>query len=111
MKKIKEIINYCKTIGIVNIKNNQYGDFYGLPELPDDSWFIRVFDNGKMADIVSKILIIDGEIDTVDVKSFHNYSNYKYHFKQLIDKAHKLELEVKKIKEEKRMAELDKDFD
>lgn len=111
MKKIKEIINYCKTIGIVKIKSNQYGDFYGLPELSDESWFMRVFDNGKMADITSKILIIEGEIDTVDVKPFHKFSNYKYHFKQLIDKAHRLELQVKKLNEEKRMAELDKDFD
>ena len=95
----------------MKIKSDQYGDFYGLPELSDESWFMRVFDNGKMADITSKILIIEGEIDTVDVKSFHEFSNYKYHFKQLIDKAHRLELQVKKLKEEKRIAELDKDFD
>ena len=95
----------------MKIKSNQYGDFYGLPELSDESWFMRVFDNGKMADITSKILIIEGDIDTVDVKSFHEFSNYKYHFKQLIDKAHRLELQVKKLKEEKRIAELDKDFD
>jgi hypothetical protein len=111
MKKIKEIINYCKTIGIVKIKSSQFGDYYGLPELSDDSWFMRVFDNGKMADVASKILIIEGYIDTVDVKPFNYFSNYKYHFKQLIDKAHKLELQIKKLKEEKRIAELDKDFD
>ena len=111
MKKIKNIINYCKTIGIVKIKTNEYGDYYGLPELPENAWFMRVFNKTKSADVVSKILIIDGEIDTVDVKPYNEYSNYKYHFKQIVEKAHRLELEVKKLKEDKRIAELDKDFD
>ena len=111
MKKIKEIIDYCKTIGIVKIKSNQFGDYYGLPELPDHAWFMRVFDEGKNADITNRIKIIDGEIDTVDANPYNEYTNYKFHFKQFIEKSHILLLEVKKLKEIKRIAELDEDFD
>lgn len=111
MKKIKEIINYCKTIGIVKVRTNQWGDFYSLPELPEDAWFMRVCDRGKNADIVNKIMIVEGEIDTEDTRPFHEYVNYKYHFKKLVEKAYKLELKVKQLKEKSRIEKLEKDFD
>lgn len=112
--EMKRIIEYANTLGIVEIPSfySLYADgtYYGLPGLVDTAWIIRVHNNGKEMDIVKGAYINhDFNIMTTQAFSYTEF-NYKYHLKSLVKKIRKLELDVKKIAENTRIAKMEKDF-
>lgn len=113
--EIKRIIEYASTLGIVKLPSSSYSlyandTYYGLPELVDMAWIIRVHNNGKEMDIVKGAYInSDYEVMTTQVFSYTEF-NYKYHLKSLVKKIRKLELDVKKLKENSRIEKMEKDF-
>ena len=114
--EMKRIIEYANTLGIVEIPSpNRFsfvanGIYYGLPELVDMAWIIRVHNNGKEMDIVRGAYInSDYEVMTGQVLSYTAF-NYKYHLKSLVKKIRKLELDAKRLKENLRIEKMEKDF-
>lgn len=113
--EMKRIIEYASTLGIVKIpspgfyllKNDTY---YGLPELVDTAWIIRIHNNEKEMNIV-KSVYINNDYDVMTTQAV-DYTTlyYKYHLKKLVNKIRKLELEAKKRKENARIAKMEKDF-
>ena len=111
--EMKRIIEYASTLGIVEIPSpNRFsanGIYYGLPELADMAWIIRVHNNGKEMDIVKGAYInSDYEVMTGYSLSYTTF-NYKYHLKSLVKKIRKLELDAKRLKENLRIEKMEKD--
>lgn len=115
--EMKKIIEYAKTLGIVEIipYSSSFslvanGTYYGLPGLVDTAWIIRIHNKEKEMDIVNGAYINEN----FDVMTSHAVSytelNYKYHLKKIIKKIRKLELVVKKQKANIRIAKMEKDF-
>jgi len=113
--EMKRILDYASTLGIVELPTPSYslyanGTYYGLPELVDMAWIIRVHNNEKDMDIVKGVYIKnDYEIMTGQAVNYTTL-NYKFHLKKLVNKIRKLELEVKKLKENARITKMEKDF-
>lgn len=113
--EMKRIIEYASTLGIVKLPSSSYSlyancTYYGLPELVDMAWIIRVHNNGKEMDIVKSAHInSDYEVMTGQSLSYTAF-NYKYHLKSLIKKIRKLELDAKRLKENFRIEKMEKDF-
>lgn len=113
--EMKRILEYASTLGIVELPSPSFsymanGTYYGLPELVDMAWIIRVHNNGKEMDIVKGVYInSDYEVMTGQALSYTAF-NYKYHLKSLVNKIRKLELDVKKLKEDARIEKMEKDF-
>lgn len=113
--EMKRIIEYASTLGIVELPSPDYalvvdGIYYGLPELLDTEWIIRIHNKGKDMDIV-KSAYINGDFDVMTTQAVdYNKLNYKYHLKSLVRKIRKLELEAKKEKENERINKMEKDF-
>jgi hypothetical protein len=86
------------------------GTYYGLPELVDTAWIIRIHNNGKDMDIVKGAYI--NCYDEVMTGQAVDYTtlNWKYQLKRVVNKIRKLELDVKKIKENARIEKMEKDF-
>ena len=113
--EMKRIIEYASTLGIVKLSSSSYslyanGTYYGLPELVDMAWIIRVYDNEKEMNIVKGAYINgDNEVMTGQAVDYTTL-NYKFHLKRLVNKIRKLELDVKKLKEDARIEKMEKDF-
>lgn len=113
--EMKRIIEYASTLGIVKLPTPSFsygekGTYYGLPELVDAAWIIRVYDNGKEMDIVKGAYInSDYEVMTSQAVEYASL-NWKYQLKKVVNKIRKLELDVKKLKEEVRLEKMEKDF-
>lgn len=113
--EMKRIIEYASTLGIVEIHSSDIyllanDTYYGLPELVDTAWIIRVHNNGKEMDIV-KGAYIDHNFDIMTTQAIsYTAFNYKYHLKSLVKKIRKLELDAKKLEENHRIERLEKDF-
>lgn len=113
--EMKRIIEYASTLGIVELPSPSFsyvanGTYYGLPELVDTAWIIRIHNNGKEMDIVKGAYINgDNEVMTGQAVDYTTL-NYKFHLKRLVNKIRKLELDVKKLKEEARIEKMEKDF-
>lgn len=113
--EMKRIIEYASTFGIVKLPTPKFsygekGTYYGLPELVEAAWIIRVYDNGKEMDIV-KGAYINGDNDVMTAQAVdYTTLNYKFHLKRLVNKIRKLELNVKKLKENARIEKMEKDF-
>lgn len=113
--EMKRIIEYASTLGIVKLPTPRFsygekGTYYGLPGLVDSAWIIRVYDNGKEMDIVKGAYInSDYEVMTSQAVDYTTL-NYKFHLKKLVRKIRKLELDVKKLKEDARIEKMEKDF-
>lgn len=113
--EMKRIIEYASTFGIVKLPSPSYslyanGTYYGLPELVDMAWIIRVYDNEKEMNIVKGVYINnDCEVMTTQAVDYTTL-NYKFHLKRLVNKIRKLELDVKKLKEDARIEKMEKDF-
>ena len=113
--EMKRIIEYASTLGIVKLPTPKFsygekGTYYGLPELVDAAWIIRVYDNGKEMDIVKGAYInSDYEVMTSQAVEYTTL-NWKYQLKKVVNKIRKLELDVKKLKEEARLEKMEKDF-
>lgn len=113
--EMKRIIEYASTLGIVEIPSPGFyllahDTYYGLPELVDTAWIIRVHNNGKEMDIVKNIYIND-DYDVMTTQSVSYTSlNYKFHLKSLIRKIRELQLLAKQIKENERINKMEKDF-
>lgn len=113
--EMKRILEYASTLGIVKLTSPSYslyanGTYYGLPELDDMAWIIRVHNNGKEMDIVKGAYInSDNEVMTAQAFSYTSF-NYKYHLKSLVKKIRKLELDAKRLKENLRIEKMEKDF-
>lgn len=114
--EMKRIIEYASTLGIVEIPSPSYsitgdGPYYGLPELVDSAWIIRIYDKGKEMDIVKSVYITRDENIVMTSQALpYTEFNYKYHLKSLIKKIRKLELVAKEKKENARIAKMEKDF-
>lgn len=114
--EMKRIIEYASTLGIVELPSPSFslvanGTYYGLPELDDMAWIIRVHNNEKEMDIVKGAYINnDYEIMTTQAVDYTTL-NYKFHLKKLVNKIRKLELDVKKLKENARIIKIEKDFE
>lgn len=114
--EMKRIIEYASTLGIVELPSPSFslvanGTYYGLPELDDMAWIIRVHNNEKEMDIVKSAYINnDYEIMTTQAVDYTTL-NYKFHLKKLVNKIRKLELDVKKLKENARIEKIEKDFE
>lgn len=114
--EMKRIIEYASTLGIVELPSPSFslvanGTYYGLPELVDMEWIIRVHNNEKEMDIVKGAYINnDYEIMTTQAVDYTTL-NYKFHLKKLVNKIRKLELDVKKLKENARIEKIEKDFE
>lgn len=114
--EMKRIIEYASTLGIVELPSISFslvanGTYYGLPELDDMAWIIRVHNNEKEMDIVKGAYINnDYEIMTTQAVDYTTL-NYKFHLKKLVNKIRKLELDVKKLKENARIEKIEKDFE
>ena len=112
---MKRIIEYASTLGIVELPSPSFhlianGTYYGLPELDDIAWIIRIHNNEKEMDIVNGAYINeDYNIMTTQAVDYTTF-NYKFHLKKLVSKIRKLELDVKKLKENYRIEKLEKDF-
>lgn len=113
--EMKRIIEYASTLGIVKLPTPRFsygekGTYYGLPELVDSAWIIRVYDNSKEMDIVKGAYInSDYEVMTSQAVEYTTL-NWKYQLKRLVGKIRKLELDVKKLKEDARIEKMEKDF-
>ena len=113
--EMKRIIEYASTQGIVELPSPSFslvanGTYYGLPELVDMAWIIRIHNNEKEMDIVIGAYINeDYDIMTTQAVDYTTF-NYKFHLKKLVNKIRKLELDVKKLKEEARLEKMEKDF-
>jgi len=113
--EMKRIIEYASTLGIVELPSPSFsygekGTYYGLPELVDTAWIIRVYDNEKEMNIVKGAYINgDNEVMTGQAVDYTTL-NYKFHLKRLVNKIRKLELDVKKLKENARIEKMEKDF-
>ncbi len=113
--EMKRIIEYASTLGIVELPSPSFslianGTYYGLPELVDVAWIIRIHNNEKEMDIV-KGAYINEDYDVMTTHSVdYTTLNYKFHFKKLVNKIRKLELKAKKLKENSRIEKLEKDF-
>lgn len=113
--EMKRIIEYASTLGIVELPSPSFsyvanGTYYGLPELVDTAWIIRIHNNGKEMDIVKGAYInCDSEVMTGQAVNYTTL-NWKYQLKMVVNKIRKLELEVKKIKENARIEKMEKDF-
>ena len=113
--EMKRITEYASTLGIVKLPTPKFsygekGTYYGLPELVDAAWIIRVYDNGKEMDIVKGAYInSDYEVMTSQAVEYTTL-NWKYQLKKVVNKIRKLELDVKKLKEEKKKKKMEKDF-
>lgn len=113
--EMKRIIEYASTLGIVELPSPSYslyanGTYYGLPELVDMAWIIRVYDNEKEMNIVKGAYINgDNEVMTGQAVDYTTL-NYKFHLKRVVNKIRKLELDVKKLKENARIEKMEKDF-
>lgn len=113
--EMKRIIEYASTLGIVKLPSPSFsygekGTYYGLPELVDAAWIIRVYDNGKEMDIVKGAYInSDYEVMTSQAVEYTTL-NWKYQLKKVVNKIRKLELDVKKLKEDARIEKMEKDF-
>ena len=117
-QKINKIIKYAKSIGFVEVKRSDYihndSTYYGLPELPSHSWFMRLYHPGReMAlDIVNAVYISkEGIIETSNVKPYVEFRNYKYHLNSLLKKSRDLILISKEIQIKQKIAEINKDFE
>lgn len=113
--EMKRIIEYASTLGIVELPSPSFslvanGTYYGLPELNDIAWIIRIHNNEKEMDIVKGAYINeDHVVMTTQAVSYIKF-NYKYHLKSLVRKIRKLELDAKKLKENARIEKLENDF-
>ena len=114
--EMKRILEYASTLGIVELPSPSFslvanGTYYGLPELDVMAWIIRVHNNEKEMDIVKGAYINnDYEIMTTQAVDYTTL-NYKFHLKKLVNKIRKLELDVKKLKENARITKIEKDFE
>lgn len=113
--EMKRIIEYASTLGIVELPPPSFtmianGTYYGLPGLVDTAWIIRIHNNGKDMDIVKGAYInSDYEVMTAQAVDYTTL-NWKYQLKRLVNKIRKLELDVKKLKEDARITKMEKDF-
>lgn len=113
--EMKRIIEYANTLCIVKLPSPSFsygekGTYYGLPELVDAAWIIRVYDNGKEMDIVKGAYInCDNDVMTAQAVSYTTL-NWKYQLKKLVNKIRKLQLDAKKLKENSRIEKMEKDF-
>ena len=114
--EMKRIIEYASTLGIVELPSPSFslfanGTYYGLPELDEIAWIIRIHNNEKEMDIVKGAYINeDYDIMTTQAVDYTTF-NYKFHLKKLVNKIRKLELDAKKLKENTRIEKLEKDFE
>ena len=113
--EMKRIIEFASTLGIVELPPPSFslianGTYYGLPELVDSAWIIRIHNNGKDMDIV-KGAYINSDYDVMTSQAVdYTTLNWKYQLKRLVNKIRKLELDVKKLKEDARITKMEKDF-
>ena len=113
--EMKRIIEYASTLGIVKLTSPSFslfanGTYYGLPELDEIAWIIRIHNNEKEMNIV-KGACISEDYDVMTTQAVdYTTLNYKFHLKKLVNKIRKLELEAKKLKENARIEKLEKDF-
>lgn len=113
--EMKRIIEYASTLGIVELPPPSFslianGTYYGLPGLVDTAWIIRIHNNGKDMDIV-KGAYINSDYDIMTSQAVdYTTLNWKYQLKRLVNKIRKLELDVKKLKEDARITKMEKDF-
>lgn len=113
--EMKRIIEYASTLGIVELPPPSFslvanGTYYGLPELVDTAWIIRLHNKEKEMDIVKGVYIND-EYDVMTTQAVdYTTLNYKYHLKSLVRKIREKELLAKKLKEMARIAKMEKDF-
>lgn len=113
--EMKRIIEYASTLGIVELPSPSFssyanGTYYGLPELVDIAWIIRIHNNEKEMNIV-KCVYINNDNDVMTTQAVdYTTLNYKFHLKNLVNKIRKLELEAKKRKENARIEKKEKDF-
>ena len=118
-QKINKIIKYAKSIGFVEVKRSDYrhnnSTYYGLPELPSHSWFMRLYSTtGREMDldIVNAVFISsEGIIETSNVKPYDEFRNYKYHLNSLLKKSRDLILISKEKQIKQKIAEINKDFE
>lgn len=118
-QKINRIIKYAKSIGFVEVKSSDYNIYnsnfyYGLPELPSHSWFMRLYTTGRghSLDIVNAVYISkEGIIETSNVKPYDEFRNYKYHLNSLLKKSRDLILISKEIQIKQKITEINKDFE
>ena len=114
--EMKRIIEYASTLGIVELPSPSFslfanGTYYGLPELDEIAWIIRIHNNEKEMDIV-KGAYINEDYDIMTTQAVdYTTLNYKFHLKKLVNKIRKLELKAKKLKENTRIEKLEKDFE
>lgn len=114
--EMKRIIEYASTLGIVKLTSPSFslfanGTYYGLPELDEIAWIIRIHNNEKEMAIVNGAYINkDYDVMTTHAVDYTTL-NYKYHLKSLVSKIRKLELKAKKLKENSRIVKLEKDFE
>lgn len=113
--EMKRIIKYANSLGIVEIPSPDFsllidGTYYGLPELQDLAWIIRIHNKEKEMDIVKGAYINnDNDVMTTQAVGYETL-NYKYHLKSLIRKIRELQLLAKEIKENERIKKMEKDF-
>ena len=112
--KIQKIIDYAKTLGIVEITEakqilDKDSFYYGLPELPTVSWFFRVYDGGTNLDFVNVVSLFEPDLQIVthQARNYKKIIGYKFHLKSLVRDAKNLIIKQKKHKEQKKMERLE----
>ena len=113
--EMKRIIEYASTLGIVEIPTPSFsligdGTYYGLPELVDSAWIIRVHNKDKEMDIVKGAYITSEGIVMTTQAVDYSKLNWRYHLKSLVRKIRNLELVAKEQKENARIAKMENDF-
>lgn len=117
--KIKEIIEYAKSLGLVERTDCPVSVWmpgstvYSLPELEAESWIIQYQDDEHL--MIVKNLYYgcnDKNLPVIRTTNARPYTelNYKFHLKKIIAKAQKMELEIKKHLEKFRLEKMEKDF-
>ena len=111
-QKINQIIQYAKTLGIVEVKRSSVrGDiYYGLPELSTESWLMMMPKDKSTLSIVNSIYISNNKISTISTYSYLYYQNYKFHLKELVKKARHFVLVLKEQEMNQKLEKINEDF-
>ena len=117
MTEIEKIIDYAKVLDVVEVYPPSYtfaakdSVYYGLPEIPNSSWIMRVYNNGKNLDIVnSAFLSYDYTVMTAEAKPYNLFSNCVQHLQSIVHTIHRLELNAKEHLEKNRLNKIKEDF-
>ena len=112
----EKFVKYIESLGLIKLYIAPVTNsvMYGLSYMDKKHWFVRI-DTDEIYITKSIKLIYDDircpKIITFDTKRISYFPNYKYQLKFLINKANKLNKEIKEWQIKQKLNDIDKDFE